>query len=37
LSNPASVRVLEKAGLRRWSEDAATARFRVTASDLSQS
>ncbi|MEV0523384.1 GNAT family N-acetyltransferase [Streptomyces sp. NPDC050439] len=27
LSNPASVRVLEKAGLRRWSADATTARF----------
>ncbi|MEV4333122.1 GNAT family N-acetyltransferase [Streptomyces sp. NPDC049597] len=33
LSNPASVRVLEKAGLRRWSSDADTARFRMTASD----
>ncbi|MFI6978776.1 GNAT family N-acetyltransferase [Embleya sp. NPDC050154] len=31
LSNPASVRVLEKAGLRRWSGDASTARFRATA------
>ncbi|MBT2441743.1 GNAT family N-acetyltransferase [Streptomyces sp. ISL-36] len=29
LSNPASVRVLEKAGLRRWSGDATTARFRT--------
>ncbi|WP_346012199.1 GNAT family N-acetyltransferase [Streptomyces sp. SID3343] len=36
LANPASVRVLEKAGLRRWSEDATTARFRATASDLFQ-
>ncbi|MEU9112269.1 GNAT family N-acetyltransferase [Streptomyces sp. NPDC048483] len=31
LSNPASVRVLEKAGLERWSADATTARFRATA------
>lgn len=31
LSNPASVRVLEKAGLQRWSDDATTARFRATA------
>ncbi|MEV8020289.1 GNAT family N-acetyltransferase [Streptomyces sp. NPDC086554] len=36
LSNPASVRVLEKSGLRRWSEDATTARFRTTASEPSQ-
>lgn len=36
LSNPASVRVLEKAGLHRWSTDAATARFRTTVPDLSQ-
>jgi RimJ/RimL family protein N-acetyltransferase len=36
LSNPASVRVLEKAGLHRWSEDATTARFRTPAPDLSQ-
>ncbi|MFJ9417139.1 GNAT family N-acetyltransferase [Streptomyces sp. NPDC101227] len=35
LSNPASVRVLEKAGLRRWSDDATTARFRTTAPDPS--
>ncbi|WP_309140528.1 GNAT family N-acetyltransferase [Streptomyces sp. PKU-EA00015] len=33
LSNAASVRVLEKAGLRRWSSDADTARFRMTAAD----
>ncbi|MFG2141016.1 GNAT family N-acetyltransferase [Streptomyces sp. NPDC048650] len=33
LSNPASVRVLEKAGLHRWSDDATTARFRITAPD----
>ncbi|MEU9980895.1 GNAT family N-acetyltransferase [Streptomyces sp. NPDC050856] len=31
LSNRASVRVLEKAGLRRWSQDATTAGFRLTA------
>jgi RimJ/RimL family protein N-acetyltransferase len=31
LSNPASVRVLEKAGLERWSEDGTTARFRARA------
>ncbi|MEV6399437.1 GNAT family N-acetyltransferase [Streptomyces sp. NPDC051907] len=31
LSNPASIRVLEKAGLRRWSGDATTARFGTTA------
>lgn len=31
LSNPASVRVLEKAGLRRWSGDAITARFGTPA------
>ncbi|MGV9878822.1 GNAT family N-acetyltransferase [Streptomyces sp. NPDC003006] len=30
LSNPASVRVLEKAGLHRWSDDGRTARFRAT-------
>ncbi|MGW2916837.1 GNAT family N-acetyltransferase [Streptomyces angustmyceticus] len=36
LSNPASVRVLEKAGLRHWSGDATTARFRITAADLSR-
>lgn len=30
-ANPASVRVLEKAGLERWSEDGPTARFRVRA------
>lgn len=33
LSNPASVRVLEKAGLRRRSGDATTARFRAVAGD----
>jgi len=37
LSNPASIRVLEKAGLRRWSEDATTARFGVTAADPASS
>ncbi|MGP8301710.1 GNAT family N-acetyltransferase [Streptomyces inhibens] len=31
LSNPASCRVLEKAGLERWSSDDRLARFRVTA------
>ncbi|MCX4825677.1 GNAT family N-acetyltransferase [Streptomyces sp. NBC_01142] len=36
LSNPASVRVLEKAGLQCWSSDATAARFRTTAPDLSQ-
>ncbi|MFE7814300.1 GNAT family N-acetyltransferase [Streptomyces sp. NPDC057433] len=36
VSNPASVRVLEKAGLHRWSEDATTVRFRTAAPDLSQ-
>ncbi|MEV0374226.1 GNAT family N-acetyltransferase [Streptomyces sp. NPDC050636] len=36
LSNPASVRVLEKAGLQRWSDDATTARFRTTAPGPSQ-
>jgi RimJ/RimL family protein N-acetyltransferase len=30
LSNPASVRVLEKAGLERWSSDGVEARFRAT-------
>ncbi|WP_308307433.1 GNAT family N-acetyltransferase [Streptomyces sp. ISL-10] len=36
LSNPASVRVLEKAGLRRWSSDANMVRFRMTAGDLNR-
>ncbi|MGW0904323.1 GNAT family N-acetyltransferase [Streptomyces sp. NPDC002853] len=31
LTNPASVRVLEKAGLRRWSGDTITARFGTSA------
>ncbi|MFF3735131.1 GNAT family N-acetyltransferase [Streptomyces sp. NPDC002476] len=31
LSNPASVRVLEKSGLHRWSEDTTTARFSTAA------
>ncbi|GGU25057.1 GNAT family N-acetyltransferase [Streptomyces lavendofoliae] len=31
LTNPASVRVLEKAGLERWNEDGTTARFRAGA------
>ncbi|MFG2289231.1 GNAT family N-acetyltransferase [Streptomyces sp. NPDC048595] len=30
LSNPASVRVLEKAGFHRWATEENTARFRVT-------
>ncbi|WP_331766720.1 GNAT family N-acetyltransferase [Embleya sp. NBC_00896] len=33
LTNPASVRVLEKAGLHRWAGDTTTARFRTTAPD----
>ncbi|MFD0418617.1 GNAT family N-acetyltransferase [Streptomyces sp. NPDC127108] len=36
LSNPASVRVLEKAGLRRLSSDATTARFRAVAEDFAR-
>ncbi|WP_460400044.1 GNAT family N-acetyltransferase [Actinophytocola sediminis] len=36
LANVASVRVLEKAGLRRWREDATTARFRAVAPDQSR-
>ncbi|MEU6995348.1 GNAT family N-acetyltransferase [Streptomyces sp. NPDC046465] len=32
LSNPASVRVLEKAGLHRWSDDGTIARFRAVGS-----
>ncbi|MGA4837934.1 GNAT family N-acetyltransferase [Streptomyces sp. G45] len=36
LSNPASVRVLEKAGLRRRSDDGVTARFEARAGDLTQ-
>lgn len=35
LSNSASLRVLEKAGLQRWNCDANTARFR-TEPDLSE-
>ncbi|MFH8572810.1 GNAT family N-acetyltransferase [Streptomyces sp. NPDC017993] len=31
LPNPASARVLEKAGLEHWSSDGALARFRITA------
>ncbi|KUL38933.1 acetyltransferase [Streptomyces sp. NRRL F-4489] len=30
LSNPASIRVLEKAGFHRWSTEEATAQFRIT-------
>ncbi|MEV4441033.1 GNAT family protein [Streptomyces sp. NPDC049577] len=35
LSNPASIRVLEKAGLERWATEESTARFRATAPGLS--
>ncbi|MFD0381606.1 GNAT family N-acetyltransferase [Streptomyces stramineus] len=35
--NPASIRVLEKAGLRRWNSDATTARFRATAQEPTRS
>lgn len=34
LANPASVRVLEKAGLHRWSDDATNARFGTAAPGL---
>ncbi|MFD8543272.1 GNAT family N-acetyltransferase [Streptomyces sp. NPDC059649] len=33
LSNPASVRVLEKAGFHHWSTEENVARFRITAPD----
>ncbi|WP_432036100.1 GNAT family N-acetyltransferase [Streptomyces cucumeris] len=33
LSNPASVRVLEKAGFRRWTTEEHTAKFRFTGAD----
>ncbi|MFI2614839.1 GNAT family N-acetyltransferase [Streptomyces sp. NPDC018584] len=36
-ANPASIRVLEKAGLHRWSDDGTTARFRATAPEASRS
>jgi RimJ/RimL family protein N-acetyltransferase len=36
LSNPASARVLEKAGLRRLSDDATTARYGITAREFTQ-
>ncbi|MEV4434537.1 GNAT family N-acetyltransferase [Streptomyces sp. NPDC049555] len=36
LSNPASVRVLEKAGFRRWTADEGVVRFRLTAQDRQQ-
>jgi RimJ/RimL family protein N-acetyltransferase len=36
LSNPASVRVLEKAGLRRLSGDETTAQYGLTAAELTQ-
>ncbi|WP_225993527.1 GNAT family N-acetyltransferase [Actinomadura rudentiformis] len=29
LSNPPSVRVLEKAGFKRWSSDTSTARYHL--------
>lgn len=35
-ANPASLRVLEKAGLHRWSDDGTTARFRATAPGTSR-
>lgn len=34
LSNPASLRVLEKAGFRRWATEENLARFRITSTDL---
>ncbi|MYW46011.1 GNAT family N-acetyltransferase [Streptomyces sp. SID486] len=36
LSNPASVRVLEKAGFRHWSTEESTTRFRITEADLTR-
>ncbi|KIZ18029.1 GNAT family N-acetyltransferase [Streptomyces natalensis] len=36
LSNPASVRVLEKAGFRRWAAEENMARFRLTSPDHSR-
>jgi RimJ/RimL family protein N-acetyltransferase len=36
LSNPASVRVLGRAGLQRWSSEATTVRFRTSAPGLPQ-
>jgi RimJ/RimL family protein N-acetyltransferase len=33
LSNPPSVRVLEKAGFHRWATEGNTARFRITSPD----
>ncbi|GAA2714308.1 MULTISPECIES: GNAT family N-acetyltransferase [Streptomyces] len=36
LSNPASVRVLEKAGFQRWTTEEDVARFRTTAQDPPQ-
>ncbi|MFC9234890.1 GNAT family N-acetyltransferase [Streptomyces decoyicus] len=36
LSNPASVRVLEKAGFHRWTTDDNEARFRITGPDFEQ-
>ncbi|MDT0542508.1 MULTISPECIES: GNAT family N-acetyltransferase [Streptomyces] len=34
LSNPASLRVLEKAGFHRWATEENLARFRITSTDL---
>jgi len=36
LSNPASIRVLEKAGFQRWTTEEITAGFRITRPDLEQ-
>ncbi|MEV1247292.1 GNAT family N-acetyltransferase [Nonomuraea sp. NPDC049750] len=36
LSNPPSIRVLEKAGFERWSTEPETARYRATTADLPQ-
>ncbi|SHM24911.1 GNAT family N-acetyltransferase [Streptomyces yunnanensis] len=33
LSNPSSVRVLEKAGFHRWATEESTAKFRITSPD----
>ncbi|WP_242580544.1 GNAT family N-acetyltransferase [Streptomyces sp. MST-110588] len=36
LGNPASIRVLEKAGLRRRVQDATTARYQITAQEFAR-
>ena len=36
LSNPPSIRVLEKAGFERWSTEQETARYRAMTVDLPQ-